>query len=279
MKVALLLFITFISAVAHTQYYYKDIVGTGETTALLKQYKAGKISRVVLLSYDTDNTRNEDFLVSQIFHAATGTLQTQTKLGAENESLLFTYSDAEGRVVKTVDSNGTSISTTEYQYLPDGKLSRVISVSADTSAAFQIKEEHHWYWDLNRLTSMLRIRNDKDTTSVTFKHDEAGNITEEHSSRNGVKAEPVHYYYNDKNQLTDIVRYNKKAARLMPEYMFEYNDAGQVIQRMTFPSNSSEYVIWRYQYNAQGLRIKEAVYNKQKDLTGKIEYQYSQTNQ
>lgn len=275
MKALLLCFTTLFCAIAQAQYYYKDVIGNSETTALLHQYKAGKISRVVLQSYDADDTRNEDFLVTQSFDIANGTLHTQTSLGAENASTLTTIINAAGNIVKTVDSNGTSISTTEYFYLPDGKLAKVIAVSADTSGAFQVKEEHHWQWSGSKPAGMLRIRNGKDTSTITFKHDEAGNVTEEHSTRNGVASEPVYYYYNEKNQLTDIVRFNKKAARLLPEYMFEYNGAGQVIQRITFPSNSSEYTIWRYQYNAQGLRIKEAVYNKQKQLTGKIEYQYS----
>jgi YD repeat-containing protein len=57
--------------------------------------------------------------------------------------------------------------------------------------------------------------------------------------------------------------------------MFEYSPSNQVIQRITVPSNGSQYLIWRYQYDERGLKIKEAVYNKQKQLTGKIEYQYS----
>ena len=57
--------------------------------------------------------------------------------------------------------------------------------------------------------------------------------------------------------------------------MFEYSPANQVIQRITVPANSSEYTIWRYQYDSKGLKTKEAIYNKQKQLTGKVEYQYS----
>ena len=57
--------------------------------------------------------------------------------------------------------------------------------------------------------------------------------------------------------------------------MFEYSPANQVIQKITVPSNSDNYLIWRYQYNGQGLKTKEVIYNKQKQLTGKIEYAYS----
>jgi hypothetical protein len=77
--------------------------------------------------------------------------------------------------------------------------------------------------------------------------------------------------------LTDVVRYNDRAKQLLPEYMFEYSASDQVIQKITVPSNNSDYLIWRYQYNPQGLKIKEVVYSKhdKRNPLGKIEYQYS----
>ncbi len=60
--------------------------------------------------------------------------------------------------------------------------------------------------------------------------------------------------------------------------MFEYSPVNQVIQKITVPANSDKYLIWRYQYNAQGLKIKEVIYDKNKDLSGKVEYQYSFAN-
>ncbi len=265
---------TLFSLTASAQYYYRDIVGTGESNSLIQSYKTGKVSRVALASYDAENTRSEDFAVSQVFDGTSGTLRTTTQSGMNEASVLTSYTDAAGRVIRTVDSSATSLSVTEYAYRPDGKLLTVKSVSTDARNGFQITEEHQWQYEGDRISGMLRIRNGKDTTQVSFVRDEQGNITEEHSQRNGLKGEPVYYYYNDKNQLTDIVRFNNKAKRLLPEYMFEYNDRGQVIQRITFPPNSSNYTIWRYQYNTQGLRTKEAIYNKQKELTGKIEYSY-----
>ena len=74
--------------------------------------------------------------------------------------------------------------------------------------------------------------------------------------------------------MTDVVRYNKKAKRLLPDYMFEYSDANQVIQKITVPASGSDYLIWRYQYDAKGLKIREACFDRQKQLTGKIEYNY-----
>jgi YD repeat-containing protein len=121
---------------------------------------------------------------------------------------------------------------------------------------------------------MLRIKDKKDTSVVSFKLDEKGNVSEEQSIRRGVSSDPVYYYYDSNNRLTDIVRFNNKAKRLLPEYMFEYSPKNQVIQKITVPGNGSNYLIWRYQYDDRGLRVREAIFDKYKQLTGKIEYQY-----
>ncbi|OLY92259.1 YD repeat-containing protein [Cnuella takakiae] len=274
MKTFLLLFTAICSLQASAQYYYKDIVGTAESNTQMQAYKAGNVKRVALASFDGDNTRTEGFSVAQQFDAGSGILRTVTQTGEDAATVLTTYADAAGRVVKTVDSSATSISTTEYNYRPDGKLLLVKSLVTDAKGGFPITETHEWQYEGDQVKAMTRTRNGREVTALSFVKDEKGNIIEEHSLRNGVKGEPVYYYYNDKNQLTDIVRFNSKAKRLLPEYMFEYNDKGQVIQRITFPSNNSNYTIWRYQYNPQGLRTREAIYNKQKELTGKVEYSY-----
>jgi hypothetical protein len=275
MKSLLALVILFHSLSASSQHYYKDIVGTKETSAIMKAYQTNKVNRVVLTSYDENNTRSDDFFVEQQFSAAAQTLKTITRSGMEHESTLVSFIDANGNVVKTVDSSSMMVNTTTYNYSPAGQLISVSSFSSDSSKKSNEWEQHLWQYNNNKVVKMLRIKNKVDTTYVDFKLDDAGNIAEEQETRKGVRSEPVYYYYDASNRLTDIVRYNKNAKRLLPEYMFEYSPSGQVIQKITIPSNSDNYLIWRYQYSGQGLKTKEVIYNKQKQLTGKVEYQYS----
>lgn len=274
MKTLLLIFFLAAAASAFGQYFYKDIIGTKETVSLIKTYKNNKVTRVVLNSYDADGTRTEDFFAEQTFSPAAQTLRTVTRSGVSGETVLTSYINPEGQVIKTVDSSEILISTTLYHYNDAGWLTSVVATSVDSSKSLTQTEEHVWEYVNGRIVRMLRIKNKVDTTIVELKLDEAGNVIEEQSIRNGVKAEPVYYYYDKQNRLTDIVRYNNKARRLLPEYMFEYSPGHQVIQKITVPANGSDYLIWRYQYDDRGLKIKEAVYNKQKQLTGKIEYQY-----
>lgn len=259
---------------AKAQYYYKDIIGTKETADLIKSYRNNKVSKVILNSYDAENTKNDDFYVEQIFSAQEQMLRTITRSGVTNESVLISYADASGNVIKTVDSSENITTTSVYNYNTEGKLQSVISNSTDTGHSINQIEEHHWEFNNGKIERMLRIKDKKDTAYVSFKADEKGNITEERSIRKGNISEPVYYYYDSNNRLTDIVRFSNKAKRLLPEYMFEYSPANQVIQKITVPANGSEYLIWRYQYDNKGLKIKEAVFDKHKQLTGKIEYLY-----
>jgi YD repeat-containing protein len=275
MKTIALVFFLLAASASQAQYYYKDIIGTRESSDMIKTYQRTGVTRVRVTSYDAENTRNEDFFVEQTFSKPHNLLRTITRSGLSAESVLTTYTDGQGNVLKTVDSSEAIISTTEYQYDGSGKLITVKSSSTDSARRINETEIHRWEYNNGLPVRMLRVINNTDTTVVDFKV-EGGNVAEERSTRRGIKAEPVYYYYNASNRLTDIVRYNNKAKRLLPEYMFEYAPDGKVIQKITVPANSSDYLIWRYQYNSNGLKIKEAIYDRHKTLNGKIEYQYDQ---
>ena len=260
---------------SNAQYYYKDIIGTKETALTMQSYMKNKVNRVSLNSFDADGTKSDAFFVSQVFNITQKTLHTTTKSGLTDESILVSYINNNGQVIKTVDSSQKLVSVAAYQYDVTGTLTNVTLSSTDSSKTFSQIEEHHWQYENGKVKRMIRVKNKIDTSYIQFKLDEAGNVVEEQSIKNGKASDPVYYYYDAQNRLTDIVRFNNKAKRLLPEYMFEYSPSNQVIQRITVPSNGSQYLIWRYQYDERGLKIKEAVYNKQKQLTGKIEYQYS----
>jgi hypothetical protein len=104
--------------------------------------------------------------------------------------------------------------------------------------------------------------------------DEHGNIIEEHWKRKNITFETYYYYYNDKNQLTDIVRFNKRVQKLLPDFLFEYDAAGRISQMIQVPPGSSNYSIWEYHYNDKGLKLEEICSNRQKQLLGKIVYSY-----
>jgi len=269
-----LLFVTFfVGLSSQAQYYYKDILGTKESSQTIRNYMKNKVTRVVLNSYNANNEKDDDFYVEQQFSPATRSLRTLTSSGNTLPSVLTSYADANGNVTRTVDSNEIVVTTTDYNYNASGQLVSVYSASADTNATSE-NELHLWEWSNNKPVRMLRIKNKVDTALVDFKLDSAGNVAEERETRKKLKLQPVYYYYSENNLLTDIVRYSPRAKQLMAEYIFTYSDKNQLVQKITIPTNNSQYLIWRFQYNAQGLKVKEAIYDKQKQLTGTIEYKY-----
>ncbi|RYD70888.1 MAG: lipoyl(octanoyl) transferase LipB [Sphingobacteriales bacterium] len=106
------------------------------------------------------------------------------------------------------------------------------------------------------------MKNTTDSTFVSFKYDESGNVGEEIWKRGSRITETYYYYYNDKQKITDIVRFNKKAKRMLPDFIIEYDEKGRVAQMTQSQSGSANYLVWRYQYNPQGLKDKDATYYK-----------------
>ena len=58
--------------------------------------------------------------------------------------------------------------------------------------------------------------------------------------------------------------------------LFEYDDQDRVIQKITTTTSLNlNYLIWRYIFNEKGLKTKEALFNQEKELNGKIEFSYT----
>jgi len=264
------------SALTQAQYYYKDIIGTAETNHQLKLYIATNVQSVVLKSFEPDGSVSDNFQVEQLLDKNAKTLKTVSHSGVTDESVLLSFFDDSSRVIKTMDTSGTSFNAAAYTYNGAGKLLSLKSFSGDTLKTGSETEDHQWtYNGKGQPVQMLRIINNTDTTVIKFQTDDNGNIIQETPYKKGKSGDPVYYYYDGKNQVTDIVRYNYKLKKLLPDYMFEYSDAGQVIQKITVPSNkAAQYLIWRYQYDSKGLKAREACFNKDKQQTGKIEYAY-----
>lgn len=275
MKALFLAAAVFFFTHSRAQYYYKDIIGLKESAEMISAYRNNNVRKVALNSYTINNTPIENFHIQQEYLPAQQALLTITKTEYTQPSYLTTFIDAAGRVIKTTDSSDGMINTTTYQYNGNGALNAVLFTAGDTLTAVKT-DDHLWFYDAqNRVQKMLRIKNKKDTAVISFKLDEKGNVIEEQEKRRALTEEPHYYYYDQANRLTDIVRFNKKANRLLPEYMFEYSDKNQVIQRITVPQNSSQYLIWRYAFNDKGLKTKEVIFNKEREQTGKVEYVYT----
>jgi len=273
-KLPFLLLLLFYFA-ANSQYYYKDIVAAADISRLMKIYSANNIKKITAKGITPEGSPSSEF--SEMGEVNGTTLKVTTNNNKAISTLKFNFNDR-GQLISSVDSAINVKGTSTYTYDANGK---IISISnsatdADSSGDFSQTEVHQYIYKDGKLDKMWRIINKADSLEVRFVTDEHGNVIEERNFRRGVLADPIYYYYDDRNRLTDIVRFNYKANRLLPDYLFEYDDNDRVIQKITTTSgNNLGYLTWRYLFDEKGLKTKEALFNKDKQLQGRIDYSYN----
>jgi len=275
MKKLPFLFLLLFYFAANSQYYYKDIVAAADITRLMKTYTTNDIKKITAKGITPEGGAASEF--SEVGEINGTTLKVTTNNNKAISTLKYSFNDR-GLLISSVDSAINVKSTSTYTYDANGK---IISISnsatdADSSGDFSQTEVHQYIYKDGKLDKMWRIINKADSLEVRFVTDEHGNVIEERNFRRGVLADPIYYYYDDRNRLTDIVRFNYKANRLLPDYLFEYDDNDRVIQKITTTSgNNLGYLTWRYLFDEKGLKTKEALFNKDKQLQGRIDFSYN----
>ncbi|HLX93188.1 MAG TPA: hypothetical protein VKR32_16000 [Puia sp.] len=259
----------------NAQYYYKDILATKEAVEKQRQYKVSNVRSVDVISTDAEERPEEGFVCRQQVAPDFLETDTYTKSRFNPESYQMTFFDSRGYIIKTVDTSQKYYSTTEYQFDMVGRLLKITNTSTETDNHFNDIEEHLWQYDPSgRPSKLLKVKNGTDTTYFHFVMDDKGDITEEHGVHEGEPLPTIYYYYNNSNQLTDIVRFNAAANRLLPDYIFTYNGHDAVASMVMVPEGSTNYQRWAYQYDDKGLRTEEICFDKQRQILGKIHYSY-----
>ena len=267
------LLVIFFSTQGNAQFYYFDIIGTKQTNTLYKQVRVAAYKKITGISYNGSEP-SKDFVLEQTISKDGKTILTRSASVGSTETFFTGYYDVD-RIVKSADSGKNAITTVQYEYDSTGKLQSINSVSNDFDGTFTNTEDHLWSYNQKGLPEkMLKIKNMVDTTVVSFIYDEENQVAEERWTKSNRSIETYYYYYNQKKQITDIVRYNRKAKAMLPDFIFEYNNMDQLSQMTQTQSGSANYLIWRYTYNDQGLKVREVAYNKEKELMGRIEYSY-----
>jgi YD repeat-containing protein len=282
MKFILLLLLSAFQLSLQAQYYYNDIIGTRETNRQMKAYVENKVKTVSATGYEPSGSKSTGFSEYQEVRANGRELKLSN---ITNLARTVTYSrfDVQGRIISITDSSLAVQNSTTYEYDEAGRLTKIQNAVLDSANAFNHTEIHNWYYNAaGQPTNMWRIiqnsgaMNNTDSLEVRFTTDENGNIADERTFKKNKETSYLYYYYDSNNNLSDIVRYNTKLKRLMPDLMFEYDDNGRAIQKITTTSSQQMgYMIWRYIFDSKGLKTKEALFNNDKEITGKIEYSYS----
>lgn len=276
MKTVLLPFFLLFSIFSQAQYYYNDIIGTLEMNRLMKTYLEQKVRSASASGYDSRGAKASNFSEFQEVKENGKALKIST-ITDLNKTVMYYRFDTANRVISIDDSSTTLESVTNYQYDANGRIAQIRNTTKDSASDFSQTEVHIWkYNSAGKPDKMWRIINQSDSLEIRFTPDDQGNTGDEKTFRRGLETGSIYYYYDDKGRMTDIVRYNTKAKKLLPDVLFEYDDNDRVIQKITTTTSLNlNYLIWRYIFDAKGLKTKEALFNQDKQLTGKIEYTYS----
>jgi YD repeat-containing protein len=271
------LFLILLTGVANAQYYYKDIVATRQNIAQWQAYKSARVKSVRLNSFEGDGQPTDGFQIDQTVNSDFSGMTTHSKTNGATETWTFATYSPQGLLTSITDTSDTYQSVSSYQYDDHGRLLSITNTSTETDNHVKAVEAHLWqYASANdQPTGMLKIMNGTDTTYIRFVPDDKGNIGEEHATRNQVNLPTIYYYYDDANRLTDIVRYNLKARRLLPDNILEYGADGRVTSLIAVQEGAGSYQKWMYDYNDKGLKTKESCFTKQREMVGHVEYQYT----
>lgn len=261
------------ATISNAQYYYKDILSNKQLISEMAQLKEQKVRTVSLKSFEDDGSPSEGFFCERKINRNYSTVETQTKSNVTGASLFTSNFNDKGYLTQTIDSSDIASLTSFYTYDNNNNITSILSIarSSDDDFKNEIKEEHIYEYNSKGLPiKMTRVKNVTDSAVIVFSPDENNNVSIEKNTKTG---DTYYYYYDTKNRITDVVRLNKYNQKMLPDYIFEYNNAGLITQMTATEEGGSYYFIWRYSYE-NGLRTKEKCYSKEKRLMGTIEYEY-----
>ena len=256
------------------QFYYRDIISNKQLLAEMAIYRENKVRSIKIKSFEDDGSESDGFFCEKTISKDYRKTELFTRSNISGISLFISLFNDKGQLISTSDSSEIAVSVNKYSYDNEGRIVSILSVikSSDDDFTNEIQEEHIYYYNsINLPEKMIRVKNKYDSIAIFFALDENNNLGIEKDSKNGFK---YYYYYDNKNRITDIVHSNDATTKLLPDYLFEYNNAGQLVQMTNTEEGGSNYFVWKYSYD-NGLRNREKCYSKERKLMGSIDYEYN----
>ena len=260
---------------AQAQYFYKDIWSTQQMIKEFASLKNENIKSVIIKSFEDDGQPSEGFFCERKMDKNFNRSELVSRSYITAPSFLTTYYNDKGWVTRTIDSTSETVNRSDYEYDAKGRITLISNFTRAGEEKTGITENRQYFYDATgRAQKMLRKKNNTEVATVNFTLDEKGNVVDEQEIIKGRNGKKYFYYYDVKNRLTDVVHYNKLAKRMLPDYMYEYNQLNQATQMITAEDGVNNYFIWKYTYNDQRLKETEKCFSKERRLLGTIQYQY-----
>lgn len=273
MRVCFLALAIFCLGSVSGQYYFNDLIATQQSVLQYQLLRANKVKKIIATSYEEDQSPTEGFVLEQELTMDGKKLITKTGISSGKTSDVTSFFEL-GKLKRTQSNSNGIDNKMEYLFNEKGKLIKLTLTSSDTAVRYQTQEIREWQYNAEGMpVELIKVKNKRDSSKATFVFDEQGNIGEEQWTRKQQAMETYYYYYDQLKRLTDIVRYHTKLQKLVPDYVFEYDERGKLSQ-MTQLSGTGAYFTWKYLYNEKGLKIKETCFDSYQKVVGRIEYRY-----
>lgn len=265
---------------AKAQYFYQDIVSAQNTMKEHLQYQKQNVKHIRILSYDDNHNLNKNFHCVKEFSDDYKVTITHTGSFETGNSTVYSFFDNRGRIIHSADSTAKSVNDTYYYYdkdHPDRIDSlRFISSANQNGDTFRYTESHIYEYDsAGRPLKMVRLKNDKKFSIVTFTTDSLGRVIKESEEGSYDTVPPVYYKYNALGLPTDIFHYNFNRQKMIPDFMFDYDDQNRLSEKTTITMNVGGYLLWKFLYGEKGLIDQEKCYEPKGGLLGSLEFEYT----
>lgn len=258
---------------AKAQYYYKDLMSTAQQNKEFSILKNGNLHLIKLSSFDENDQPSNGFFCEKKINKSFSQSQMLSKSNITGQSLLQTDYNSNGDVIKTTTTTPTTTNTVDFEYNDSGNISLIRTKTIADGDSSGIIETHEYFYVNGKPVKMIRKKNNSIISTISFLTDNKGNIIEENPEGKG-SDKKYYYYYDDNNRLTDVVHYNVIAKRLLPDYMFEYNDDNKPKQMISVDESGRNYFIWKYAYTDKKLPEIQKCFSKEKQLLGTIQFDY-----
>ena len=255
------------------QFLYRDLISIGQANEEMATYKKAGIKNIKIKSLEPNGEESEDFFCEKKISKDFRKSSLYTRTGNQGKSLMESFFNKDGLLIKTYDSSEIVVSRNEFFYDNNNRLSSTLSYSKSNDDDFvnEITEAHIYHFNEDGIpVSMLKIKNQTDTIIILFSPDENNNVGIEKETKNGSK---YYYYYDENKRLTDVVHTNEFKQRLVADYVFEYNEEGKISSMTTTEDGNDNFTVWKYDYENH-LKVKERIFDRNGMLMGKIIYEY-----
>ncbi|GAC1588939.1 MAG: hypothetical protein NVS3B19_08690 [Ginsengibacter sp.] len=256
------------------QFYYKDLWNTTQLNKESFKLKNEGIRHIAIKSFEDDDSPSQGFFCERKIDKDFTNSQMISNSYITGSSITLTFYNDAGQVIKVIDSTSSSVNRTIYQY-EKNKLKQITTFTKSDDNNGGISESHQYFYNTNgQVDKMIRRKMDNEYSLTNFSLDKNGNVIEEVEVIKGRPGKKFLYYYDEHNRLTDVVHNSIRANQLLPDYVYEYDNKGNIIKLISTDEGASNYFTWLYNYDDRNLRVTEKCFSKERRLLGSINYIY-----